>query len=377
MTVAEELALHGVHEGLGARFGEWADRLVPRHYGDPQAEYAAATTGAGVVDRSERVLVRLWGREPVKMVQGLVTSDVAGTPEGQGSYGALLTPKGKMIAEVRVFRLASDEMLLDADGLAGAGILEHLRKFVPPIFARHEDVSDRTGVLGVFGPGSREAVAAALGVDVPADLAEDAFITVPYGEDRGPEERVPGERGQEQQDPEQRVLAVHTRYAGVAGYDLIVPRAALERVWAALVEADARPVGHGTLEVLRVEAGRPRWGSDLDENVIPLEAGLRERAISETKGCYTGQEVIIRILHRGHVNRHLRRLFFGDSPALAKGASLVRPGEAKVIGTVTSACLSPRHGQTIGLGYVRREVEPPATLRLADAEDVEVRVEAL
>jgi folate-binding protein YgfZ len=133
-------------------------------------------------------------------------------------------------------------------------------------------------------------------------------------------------------------------------------------------------VGHSALEVLRIEAGRPRWGAELDETVIPIEAGLRDRAISQTKGCYTGQEVIIRILHRGRVNWHLRGLFLGDVPAPAAGVELFRPGESKPVGRVTSACLSPLHDQTIGLGYVRREVEPPEVLRLGDPEGSEARV---
>lgn len=355
--VAGGLALHAKHQELGAHFVEQGGRLVPRHYGDPAAEYAAMTEGLGVVDRSERALVRLSGRDPVKMIQGLVTSDVAGAPYGQGTYGVVLTAKGKMVADVRAFRLGSGEVILDAEGLARDGLLDHLRRFVPPLFARHEEVSGATGVLGVFGPRAREAVEVVLSSAIPEAMPEEGFVVAPFtGGD---------------------VLATYTRFAGVDGYDLIASHDALEPLWAALVSEGARPAGHGALEVLRIEAGRPRWGNDLDEGVIPLEAGLRERAISETKGCYTGQEVIVRILHRGHVNRHLRRLFLGDAPALPKGSPLVRPGESKAVGSVTSACNSPRFGQTIGLGYVRREVEPPATLRLGDAEDVEVEVAAL
>lgn len=351
------LVLHAKHQERGARFAERGGRLVPRHYGDPAAEYGAMTESVGVVDRSERALVRLSGREPVKMIQGLVTSDVAGAPEGQGTYGVVLTPKGKMVADIRAFTLGSGDVILDAEGMAREGLLDHLRRFVPPLFARHEEISDTTGVLGVFGPGAREAVMAGLGAEIPDGMPEEGFVVVPFAGDE--------------------VLAAYTRYAGVDGYDLIAPHEELEPLWEALVSAGARPAGHGALEVLRIEAGRPRWGNDLDERVIPLEAGLRERAISETKGCYTGQEVIVRILHRGHVNRHLRRLFLGDSPAPAKGSALVRAGESKEVGSVTSACNSPRYGQTIGLGYVRREVEPPATLRLADAEDVDVEVATL
>lgn len=131
-------------------------------------------------------------------------------------------------------------------------------------------------------------------------------------------------------------------------------------------KTDARPAD---LEVARIEAGEPKWGAELTEDVIPLEAGLRQVAISESKGCYTGQEVIIRILHRGHVNRHLRGVLVGSSEVPAEGAELTRAGKA--VGRITSAVYSPRLEQAIALAYVRREVEPPETLQLA-GRDVRV-----
>lgn len=339
-----ESPLRGVHEALGARFGEAGGVVVPRNYGDPAAEYMAARTGAAVVDRSERGRIRVYGRDPVRIVQGLVTNDVAGAGAGQGVYAALLTPKGKMLADLRVFRLASGELILDVEGAAKENVLAHFRKFVPPLFARYEDVSAGHGVLGVFGPGAHEAVARVAADPPPADRPEDAFVETTFG-------GAP-------------LLVVRTLFAGVDGYDLFAPADSLEALWRALVDAGARPMGHGALDVLRIEAGRPLWGAELDENVIPLEAGLRERAISETKGCYTGQEVIIRVLHRGRVNWHLRGILLGDVPAPSRGEPLMRAGEPKQVGRVTSACTSPAFGQTIALGYVRREVEPPAELRL-------------
>lgn len=346
--------MHQLHEALGARFGEAGGREVPRNYGDPSAEYQAVRHAAGLVDRWDRVPVRVYGRDPVKMVQGLITNDLAGAPEGVGIYAALLTPKGKMIADLRALRRANGEVLLDLDAGARGAALEHLKKFVPPLFARFEDLGDKVGVLGVYGPEARGIVARVLGVELPPDLPEEGFV----------EGSFEGEG----------VLALHTEYTGEDGYDLFAPVALLPALWTALAEGGARPVGHATLEVLRIEAGRARWGAELDETVIPLEAELKERAISQTKGCYTGQEVIVRILHRGHVNRHLRGLLLGDMPAPAAGTPLHRPGEAKVVGTVTSACTSPLYDQTIALAYVRREVEPPATLRLGSPEGEEVRV---
>jgi len=346
------LPLHPIHEGLGAQFAELAGRRVPRHYGDPAAEYAAVRTAAGIVDRADRAQVRVFGRDPVKMIHGLVTNDVAGAPEGQGVYAAFLTHKGKMVADVRVFRRPAGDVLLDLDAAALEGLLAHLRKFIPPIFARFEDVSASLGVLGVYGPRARETVEAALRQELSAGMQEDAFAILTF-------------QGSE-------VLVARTLYTGEDGYDLFAPVEALEPLWRALTGAGARPVGHGPLETLRIEAGRPRWGAELDENVIPLEAGLKDRAISQTKGCYTGQEVIIRILHRGHVNWLLRGFLLGDTPAPPKGTIIVRPDDPKPVGRVTSACASPRHRQTIALGYLRRELGLPLSLRLGQPDGPEL-----
>lgn len=350
----ETQSLEALHEELGARFGTVAGRQVPRNYGDPAAEYDAVRRAAGVADRAERVALRVYGREPVKMIQGLITNDIAGAPEGQGVYAALLTPKGKMIADTRVFRRPCGELLMDVDAAALDGVLAHLKKFVPPLFARVEPLDGVLRVLGVYGPESREVLARATGAELPADLAEEAYVTVAFGD--------------------AELLITRTGYVGEEGYDVFVPESSAAEVWRALMEAGARPVGHGALEVLRIEAGVPRWGAELDESVIPIEAGLRDRAISTTKGCYTGQEVIIRILHRGRVNRHLRGLTLGEEPAPAPGTELFRAEDGKSIGRITSACASPLHRQTIALGYVRREIEPPAVVRLGAADGPEVEV---
>ena len=134
-----------------------------------------------------------------------------------------------------------------------------------------------------------------------------------------------------------------------------------------LLVEDARPAGAAVWSTLRVEAGRPAYGVDMDDGTIPIEAGVHDRGIDYGKGCYTGQEVIIRILHRGHVNWLLRGLLLGDVPAPAQGAPLVRAEDGRQVGRVTSSVWSPRYGQTIGLAYVRREVEPGGTLFLGEA----------
>lgn len=339
-----------VQDALGAVWGEAGGHPVVRHYGDSPAEYQVVRTAAGLADRLDRARIRLWGKDPVRMVQGLITNDLAGASPKRGVYAALLTPKGRTLAELRAFRRES-EVLLDLPREALAGTTEHLRKFVPPMFARWADASDEIGCLGVYGPRSLETLRSLLG-EMPA-LEEDERHDATWAD--------------------QPLLVVGTRDAGGEdGYDLFAPVSVLPGLWDALLAAGAKPVGFDALEVLRIEAGRPRYGAELTNDTIPTEAwestGLMPRGISFTKGCYTGQEVIIRIAHRGHVNRHLRGLLLGDAPAPIERTPLLHPDTAKQVGWTTSAVFSPLLQQNVALGYVRREVIPGSLVRVGDAD---------
>jgi folate-binding protein YgfZ len=329
---------------------EVAGRRVARHYGDSAGEYRAARDGAALAERGERARIRMGGRDPVKMIHGLVTNDLLKAPPGQGVYAAMLTPKGRTIAELRIFRRelpGGVEVLVEMPREALDGVREHFRRMVPPMFAKWADASDDIAELGVYGPRSREIVGRVLAIDPPA--AEDAHAEARLGE-------TP-------------VMVAATRYVGLEdGFDLFAAAADAGALWDALVAAGARPAGLGAIETLRIEAGRPRFGADLTEDIIPTEAfeeaGQMERAVSFTKGCYTGQEVIVRIAHRGHVNKHLRGLLLGDAPAPAYGTRLVSADTGKDVGWLTSVAHSPMLGQTVALGYVRREVEPGASVRI-------------
>ncbi len=353
---------------LGAVWGEVAGASVARHYGDSAAEYRAVREGVGIADRSDHVQLRMWGRDPVRMLQGLITNDLAGAPPGQGVYATMLTPKGRTIADLRAFRRERPEgveVLMDLPREALEGTRAHLRKFVPPLFARWAEVGAEMGMIGVYGPHSRALVGRVLATELP-DLAEDGFIEVAFGSEP--------------------LLVVRTLEAGLEeGCDLFGAATALPSLWDALLAQGAdlgvRPVGFGVLETLRIEAGRPRYGHELTEEVIPTEAfqesGLLQRAISFSKGCYTGQEVIVRIAHRGHVNRHLRGLLLGDASAPAPRTPLLHPESGKQVGRTTSAAVSPLLGQTVALGYMRREIGPGGTVRVGSAEGKEATVAAL
>ena len=196
-------ALRPLLEAAGATFGQVAGMEVARHFGDGAAEYRAVRESTGMVDRADRARFRLWGKDPARMVHGLITNDLLKTEPGHGVYGAMLTPKGRMVADLRVFRRADGEVLVDVAREALEGTREHFRKMVPPMFAKWADATDDVAELGVYGPRSREVLAAVLGAEVPA-LAEDAFV-----------------------EPEFRgasLLVAGTREAGLEeGFDVFVP----------------------------------------------------------------------------------------------------------------------------------------------------------
>jgi folate-binding protein YgfZ len=354
-------ALRPLLQEAGAAFGQVAGHPVARHYGDGAAEYRAVRGSAALAARDDRARFRLWGKDPARMMHGLISNDLLKAAPGQGVYAAMLTAKGRMIADVRVFRRADGEVLVSVAREAREGTREHLKKMVPPLFARWADATDEIVEVGVYGPRSREVLGRVLGMEIPA-LAEDAFVEPEYGG--------------------ARLLVAATREAGgEEGFDVFVAAERAAELWTALRAADAVPAGFGALETLRIEAGRPRYGLELTEETIPTEAyestGLMDRAISFHKGCYTGQEVIVRIAHRGHVNRHLRGLLLGESPAPAARAPLVNPATGREVGWTTSAAFSPRLGQTVAMGYVRREIEPGGEVRIGAADGPSAQVVGL
>ncbi len=323
-----------------------------------------------MVLRDDRRLVRVHGRAPVQMLDGIVTSRIPGVPVAAGGaggsttlvgdavYGTILTAKGRMVTDVTTLWLGVGQeqgLGLSIAEPAHEDVLAHFRRFLPPRLARFEDLGPATRLVTVVGPDAAETVAATFG-----EAPESGFALL----DGGP-------------------LGGGTRAAGalvargvrqVPSWDVWVGAAAFSDVWARLRAHGAMPVGSGVWHTLCVEAGFPRFGADMDDGTIPVEAGLVDVAFDHDKGCYTGQEVIVRIRHRGRVNWHLRALRFGSTPA-RPGDQLFEAGGTKVRGRVTSVADSSRFGQTIGLGYVRREVEPPATLRLGSGDGAEVGVE--
>jgi folate-binding protein YgfZ len=296
-------------------------------------DYEALTRGCGLVDRSERGKLALTGSDAKSFLNGQVTNDVEALEPGQGCYAAFLTHKGKMLGDLRILD-ADDELLLDTERVALQALFDLIRRFrVGHDVELHKRTLQR-GLLSLVGPRAREVAGAP---DLP--------------------QREHAHRAGEIAGAPVRLIAT------AEGVDVLCDAQDTERVRDALVEAGATPVGEAAAEVVRVERGRPRYGVDVDDTTIPQEAGLNERAVSFTKGCYVGQETVARLHYKGKPNRHLRGLRL-SAPA-PSGAPL-RLGEREV-GRLGTVAASPAHGP-IALALVRREAGPGDTLAVGDGD---------
>jgi tRNA-modifying protein YgfZ len=304
--------------------------------------YQALSRGAVLFDRSDRMRMRVAGAKAPELVNGMVTSDVASLTPGRGQYSAALTAKGKIIADPRIF-LTADGILVDVGAAAAQGWRDMVAKYVNPRVAPYSDVTAETRDIAVAGGNSAPIVAAVLKVDVAALKSLDPFSHLQLAFE------------------DATIMVVRTPEIAAECYDVICPVSVADSLRAGFLSAGAEPGGKDLWTVLRIEAGRPEWGSDMNETTLPQEALLDELgAISFTKGCYIGQEVVARIHFRGHVNKLLRKLRFVTSSLPQRGAAVVDDSGA-VVGDVRSIAISPKCGG-IALGMIRREVEPGSTL---------------
>lgn len=320
------------------------------------SEYSALHNGALFFDRSDRLRMRIAGDKAAELVTGMVTSDVSGLLPGEGQYAAALTPKGKIVADLRIFAL-DGALLIDTSAAAAAGWKDMVRKYVNPRVAPYHDVTAEMSDIGVFGGSASDAVSRLTGLDARelAALAHYAHRKATIADATLIVARVPE--------------------LDFDGYEIFVPASVAESVKEKLVAGGIAAGSVETWDIARIESGRPQWGIDMDESTLPQEANFDELgAISYTKGCYIGQETVARVHFRGHVNRFLRRLRFVTRPAPPRGAELVDE-TGKVIGDIRSTALSPRYGG-VGLGMVRREIPPGTTLQARwDGGECSVQIE--
>ncbi len=304
--------------------------------------YQAAREHAASFPRTGRGRIVVSGRDRASYLQGLLTNDIAALGPGQGCYAAYLTPQGRMIADLWVYELG-DVILLSVPLAARETVLTRLDQF---IFSEDVQLGDVTGTfaaLVVVGPLAAAAVARALGVE--------AGVIQALGEHGSLRLTLAGEP----------VIVLRVTDTGEPGYEVLVATASAAPLEAALQAAGVEPIDAATAETLRIEAGVPRFGVDMDEETIPLEAGIEPRAISFTKGCYVGQEVIIRVLHRGHgrVARRLVGLVFEDARVGPAATPLLVDG--REVGAITSSAVSEALGRSIALGYLKRDFTEPGT----------------
>ncbi|HEU0251299.1 MAG TPA: folate-binding protein [Solirubrobacteraceae bacterium] len=319
------------------------------------AEYETLTERCGLVDRSERGKLALTGEDAVEFLNGQVTNELLDLVPGQGRYAAFLTHKGKMLGDLRILAAgepgaAPDELLLDTERMALQALFDMIRRFKVGYRVELHKRTLESSLLSLVGPGAEEVLRAA---------RDDGGTT------RSGQTSAAGQTSAELPDREHDHMP--DTIAGTIvrlirtdlGVDVLLDSAGIEVVREALENAGAVPVSESAAEILRVESGRPRYGIDMDASTIPQEAGLNERAVSFTKGCYVGQETVARLHYKGKPNRHLRglRLLWPTPP----GAEL-HLGE-RAVGHLGSAVLSPKNGP-IGLALVRREAAPGATVQL-------------
>ncbi len=292
-------------------------------------EYERLREGVGLVERSERGKLLLTGGEAAEFLQGQVTNDVEGLTAGEGCYAALLDHKGKIRADLRVLR-GSDWLRLDTEAAGLAALAKTVRMYSIGRDVTFAEETHSHAILSLIGPGADAVIETMLG-GAPPDAHEHAFVETEHG------------------------LCVRTDL----GIDVICPTgdAAAIRRTPGVEEVSAQAA-----ECVRIESGRPRHGFELGTGTIPEEAGLNERAVSFTKGCYVGQETVARLHYKGRPNRHLRGLRLSAPARHGEPVALAE----KPVGSIGSACVSPALGP-IALAIIRREAASGDTVLVGEA----------
>jgi folate-binding protein YgfZ len=328
------------YRALGATFTTAAGCLLPERFGAVAEECRAVRQSAGVIDHSERAYLTAAGPDAVRFLHGMVSNEVKELAAGEGRYSTQLNVQGQILADLYLLRMP-DHVLLETDWALKEKLRQTLEKFIIADDVELADRSEQLSALSVEGPAAGKLLTAAGAITLPGKEWNHTWVKL----------------------AETPVLVVRLSGTGEEGYRLIFAVEYAQNLWDALAARQQtvawKPVGHAALNVLRTEAGIPRYGIDMDERTLPPEADLNARAISYTKGCYIGQEVIERIRSRGHVNRKLTGLHLSGESLPPPGAKLTREG--KEVGWITTAVDSPTLGQRIALGYLRREHLEPGT----------------
>ena len=384
MTEAVEQAaiakspLDETHTRLGGQMFVQDGWSVPANYGDTLLEYASVREGGvGVIDLSPRGRMLVRGTEAIQFLNGLITNDMKTLAKNSWIPAAFPNVQGRLIASVRVVRLPDEEtdqtspaelprkgaqenisptFLIDTEPASHERVLKTIERFTLAGDFRVRDVTGQTALLTVQGKKSASIVRSVLGEEA-AGLAANGALQMVW--------------------QERDVAIIRATHTGEDGFDLILNAGEIISFWDALLAAGARPVGYDAFEILRIEAGLPRYGIDMDETNVVTEAALDD-AVSYTKGCYVGQEIIARIKYRGHVAKKLSGIKF-NQPVKVEPGAVIKSMDNKEIGRVTSTTYSPHLGRTIALGYLKYDYLAPETQVKVTAElgDVEARIAEL
>ncbi len=324
------------HRRNGALFVEKDGWLLPERFSEPRVEYETVSRGAGLFDLAHRAMLQFTGPDRVSFLQGMLSNDVRILEPFQGQQSALLTQQGKVVAALRVL-CAMNSIYLDFWEPLKEKILAHLNRYLVADEVDIHDPNEEWKMLSLQGPRAKRLLTDLFnGIELPSQLHQHAMVQF----DGTP------------------ICVVRADRTGHDGFDLIVQISRVSVFAERLVALGAAWIGEYTQNILRIEAGIPRYGVDFDEENLLLEVGLDD-SYSYTKGCYLGQEVIERIRSRGHVNKRLCGLLLdGNNPA---GAGDVLLADAREVGKITSSVASFALNRPIALGYVHKDFWTPGT----------------
>ena len=361
-TAVRKSVLEDKHVQLCARMKVEAGWSIPESFGDSEAEYAAVRSqSAGILDLSSRGRLLVSGSEAVAFLNGLITNDMKSLAENHWMPAVFPNVQGRLVASVRVIRIKDDlstgksvpQFLIDTEPLTYDAVLKSLNRFTVAGDFRVTDMTDELALISLQGKEALSILQSTLQAAV--NCPQYQVQQFPWGEEE--------------------LHAVRATHTSENGFDLLVTSVNAVELWERLVKTGAKPVGFEAFETLRIEAGRPRYGLDMDETNVVSETNLDD-AVSFTKGCYVGQEIIARIKYRGHVAKKLTGLMFAEAGRSEPGEKLFSQ-EGKEIGQVRSVTFSPALNRQIALAYVKYDYLAPGTAVQAGDERINAVVAEL
>ncbi|MDA0710707.1 MAG: hypothetical protein O3B73_10915 [bacterium] len=328
----------------GAVFEDVAGVTVPVHFGDVDREYRSVASGTGLVDRSLLGKVRLTGKDRARFLHGMVTNTVLALAESEGNHAALTTARGQTLMDLWISNLGT-YLWLETDPGMQKILCETLTRYLIADDVDIQDETEQWGILGLVGDRSAQTVREAFGIEVSGLIVNQTRFS----------------------DSSSKPIWITRRSAfGRQAFDLRISPEHLAEFWERSIQIGASPLGFRAQEILRVEAGIPRCGLEIDESVAPLETGLKD-TVDFDKGCYIGQEVIAKMHFRGQPRRYLAGLRIKAHGSEDLGADVTVDG--KIVGRITSSVFSPSLSGVIALAILRRgSHEVGQRVRVGDAE---------